>query len=122
MQTWDYRQLRVWARARDLAISIYRVTDGPRFRRDWALRDQMRRSAISVPSNVAEGVQRESSADCARFLQFSKGSLAELCTQVEIAAALGFLEADTARDLEAECEGIRRMLAALIARRTHPRR
>ena len=82
MEAWNYRRLLVWQLAHDLAIDVFSGTAGDAFKRDWSLRDQIRRSALSVPSNIAEGNQRGSDKDCVRFLFIAKGSLAEFSTQV----------------------------------------
>jgi four helix bundle protein len=83
------------------------------------LRDQIRRAAISVPSNIAEGNERGSDRDCARFFYFARGSLAELSTQADIACAIGLLDQQRAEDWMRECDQLGRMLAALIRRRLH---
>jgi four helix bundle protein len=119
MDTRDYRNLLVWKRARELAIDVCRITGQAVFRREWGFRDQMRRAAISVPSNIAEGNERGSDRDCARFLYFARGSLAELSTQVDIARAIGLLEEDVARRWIQECDELGRIVAALIRRRLH---
>lgn len=111
----NFRNLRVWVRARDLAVHVCRVTNEPSFRRDWSLRDQMRRAAVSVPSNIAEGNERRSGREAAQFLAVAKGSLAELATQLEIAQALDLIDWERSNALQGECGEIDRMLAALMA-------
>ena len=113
-----YTELLAWKRARSLAIDIFRVTREAAFRRDWALRDQLRRSALSVPSNIAEGNERGSDRDCTRFLYFARGSLAELCTQVDIAREVGMLEPQVAAKWMDECDQLGRMVMALIRHRS----
>ena len=120
MQNGAYRRLIVWRKARDLAVEIVRATASPSFRRDWALRDQMRRAAISVPSNIAEGNERGSPREMARFCHFAKGSVAELSTQVEIAAATDYVDIASAARWQAQCEELARMLASLIRVHTQP--
>src|ERR1044071_1889533 len=97
-----YRALTVWKRSRMLAIEVYRATQCG-FRGDWALRDQIRRAAVSVPSNIAEGAARGSDLDCVRFLWFARGSLAELATQVDIAEEIGLLDAPASQRWQKEC-------------------
>ena len=109
-----YRNLLVWQRSRRLAVDIYRITAGGTIARDWSLRDQMRRAAISVASNIAEGTERGSSADTTRFLWFAKGSLAELATQADIATAIGALDESVGRAVQLECYELGAMLKALI--------
>lgn len=115
MKTLGYRGLKVWQRARSLAIDVYRATGEPRFRNEWALRDQMRRSALSAPSNIAEGCGRQSPRDCARFYSIARGSLAELATQADIASSIGLLQPPMATAWEKECDELRSMLTHLIA-------
>ena len=112
-----YQDLFVWQRSRELAIAVYRMTASAPFRRDWALRDQMRRAAISVPSNIAEGNARGSSTDCVRFLVYARGSLAELATQTDIANAIGLLDAGSTAHWLSECDALARMLSCLIRAR-----
>jgi four helix bundle protein len=73
----DFRQLKVWAKSHELALSIYRVTnDFPREER-YGLTSQIRRSTTSIPTNIAEGCGRNTDADFARFLQMAMGSANE---------------------------------------------
>jgi four helix bundle protein len=117
MNAGDFRELEVWKKARNLAIEIYRLTsDGP-LAKDFGLRDQMRRSAVSVCSNIAEGNDRNSNKETARFLFIAKGSSAELMAQAEIALGVGYLGKADAERLIANCEEISRMLRGLIKHR-----
>ena len=114
MGTRAYHQLLVWRRGRALAIEVGREANSPAFRRDWSLRDQMRRAAIGVPSNIAEGNERGSDRDGARFFYYARGSLAELATQADIAQAIELLDKNLAAQWIAECDQLGRMLARLI--------
>jgi four helix bundle protein len=86
-----YRELRSWQAAKELAVLVYQATESGPLTRDFGLRDQIRRSAVSVPSNIAEGDERDSNRDSVRFLFIAKGPLAELRTQLEIARDIGAL-------------------------------
>src|SRR4051794_31082544 len=112
-----HRSLTVWTRSRRLAVQVFRATASSAFRGDWGLRDQMRRSAVSVPSNIAEGSQRGSNRDSIRFFYIARGSAAELSTQVDIAGEVGLLDADQAKVFVAECEDLGAMLMRLIEAR-----
>ena len=85
------------------------------FEKDWGLRDQIRRAAISIPSNIAEGYERDSFAEFKRFLRIAKGSCGELRTQLYIAQALGYLEKTTADQIVGECIEISSMISSLIS-------
>jgi four helix bundle protein len=116
-----FRNLRVWQIAKELAVTVYKTTDSGALARDFSLRDQMRRAAVSIPSNIAEGDERDSNRDSVRFLYIAKGSLAELRTQLEIARDVGVLPNENHLSLDIKCAEIGRMLGALIkARRPQP--
>lgn len=80
----SYRELEVWQKSKNLVINIYKITKYLPFEERFALTDQMRRAAISIPSNIAEGQQRLGLKEYIRFLYISKASTAELLTQLEI--------------------------------------
>jgi four helix bundle protein len=109
-----FRELKVWQKAKEVAVSIYAATKVDALARDYGLRDQMQRSSVSIPSNFAEGYARESDKDRCHFLIIAKGSCAELQTQVEIAKDTGLIGPGTARQLDEQCEEVSRMLAGLI--------
>lgn len=118
MRSKGFRQLQVWQRSKALAVLVYKVTDSGKIVQDFGLRDQMRRAAVSVCSNIAEGDERDSDRDSSRFFSIAKGSLAELITQIEIAGEIGYLAENTAAELINESEDIGRMLGALIRARS----
>jgi len=121
MGTKGYRELRVWQLAKDLAVTVYQVTESGPLARDYGLRDQLKSSAVSIPSNIAEGDERYTNKDSIRFLYIAKSSLAELRTQLEIARDVGSWKVETYTSLEAKCAELGRMLGALIkARATNP--
>ena len=113
----DFRDLEVWKKARQLAIVVYGLTaDGP-LGKDFGLRDQMRRATVSICSNIAEGNDRNSNKDAARFLFMAKGSSAELMSQTEIALGVGYLGKEEAERLIVSCDEISKMLRGLIKHR-----
>ena len=85
-----YRDLEVWQRAMDIVEAIYRETKSFPSSEIYGLTNQIRRAAVSIPSNIAEGHGR-SEREFARFLTIARGSLAELETQLELACRIGFL-------------------------------
>ena len=86
----SYRDLEVWSLGLDLVETIYRCTSEFPKNEIYGLAAQMRRAAVSIPSNIAEGQARSSSKEFLHFLSFSLGSLAELETQLELTARLGY--------------------------------
>jgi len=90
-----HERLLVWRDAMALVESIYRLTEAFPDAERFGLTAQMRRAAISVPSNIAEGAARRSTAEYLRYLSMARGSLSELDTQMQIAERLQFQAADT---------------------------
>ena len=91
----DHRDLIAWREAMSLVEIVYCDTENFPKDETFGLRAQIRRSAVSVPSNLAEGSGRNSSGELRQFIGFASGSLAELETQLELAVRLGFLNAST---------------------------
>ena len=87
----SYRDLKVWQKAIALTKTTYQITEDFPKREHYGLAQQMRRAAVSVASNIAEGAARQSDRDYAHFLVMARGSLAELTTQSIIAAENGFI-------------------------------
>ena len=113
-----FRDLKVWQRSKELAVLIYKLTQEGLFNRDYGFKDQIRRAAVSVPSNIAEGDERGSNKDAIRFFYFSKGSLAEIQTQLEIAYEIDYIDKKSLEDLEQKCQVIGKMLGSLIKARS----
>ncbi len=80
-----FEEIEVWQLSRKLVKDIYKITTEPAFSKDFGLKDQIRRCAVSIPSNIAEGYERKSNVEFIRFLYISKGSAGELRTQLYIA-------------------------------------
>lgn len=94
----SYRDLRVWQEGMDLVVRVYELTEKFPAKEVYGLASQMRRAAVSIPSNIAEGHTRESSKEYLYHLSVAQASLAELETQVEIAFRLGYCAGEQ-RDL-----------------------
>lgn len=105
--------LQVWTRSRQLAVDIYKIFNNCK---DFGFKDQITRAAISVPSNIAEGYERNSKKDFANFLRFARGSCAELRTQLYIGQDIGMIEKKAALRLQREALEISKMLQGLINR------
>ena len=87
-----FRDLVAWQKGMDLAQAVYQASRSMPGEEKFGLVMQMRRSAVSVPSNIAEGYARQSRVDYLRFLRIARGSLAELSTQVELSCRAGLME------------------------------
>ena len=85
MKITRFEGLECWQEATSLAIDIYKITSEGDFGKDYGLRDQLRRAAVSIASNIAEGKERETPSEFIRFLYIAKGSTGELKTQLYIA-------------------------------------
>jgi len=110
----SYRDLRVWREAMDLAESCYRLST--RFPRDeaYGLTTQVRRSAVSVPANIAEGYGRENTGSYVQFLKVAQGSLKELETHLMLAERVGVASAEATTPILAHCDDNGKMLNGLI--------
>jgi len=108
---YSYENLDVWKRSVDVAVKLYAVL---RNCRDQGIKDQMLRSAVSIPSNVAEGAERGSRKEFARFLRISKGSAAELRTQLHITGRACIVNARPCAEIQSEVAEISRMLQGLV--------
>ena len=111
----SYRDLDVWQRSVDLATRLYGTTQQFPQSEAYGLTNQMRRAAVSIASNIAEG-QVRSTLDYARFVTIARGSLAELETQLEIARRIGYLPQEDFDGLTEEMVIIGRQLNALLKR------
>lgn len=97
----------------DLAERVYALSADGKFARDFALRDQIHRSGISVPANIAEGFERGSRSEFHRFLSIAKGSCGETRTHIYLAKRLGYLDEPTATAALAEAEEVSRIISKL---------
>ena len=114
----DYRNLRVWQKAHELALATYSISACLQKPEAWPLRDQALRAAISIPSNIAEGAGRGTDPDFRRFLWHSLGSCNELEYDLLLARDLRFLSSEQHALLRQQLEDVRRMLTGLVQRLT----
>ena len=110
----NYRDLFVWQKGVDFVTEVYRVTKGLPVEERYGLQAQISRSAVSIPSNIAEGYGRKSTQDYLRFLQIANGSLFEFQTQLEIIKNLEYITHEHFNALYARSREIERMLKGLI--------
>jgi len=88
----NFEELPIWEEAKELAVQIYKMTQEGRLKRDYGLSDQIRRTAISISSNIAEGFDRSSRREFIRSLYIAKGSVSEVRSQLLICIELGYLD------------------------------
>jgi len=114
----NFKKLKIWNESMDLVSESYKITRSfPKFE-TYGLISQMNRCAVSIPSNIAEGEDLKSDAQAMRHFYYSRGSLAELNTQIIICQKIGYLDQNESNKLLSECEEISKMLNALIKYRT----
>lgn len=109
--TSDFEGLAVWQRSKLIAVEVCRASTSCK---DWGFRDQIMRSAVSVPSNIAEGAERNGAKEFINFLGIAKGSLGELRSQVMIGLELGYFGSELAQQWITETRELSRMLHGLI--------
>jgi four helix bundle protein len=110
-----HKDLEVWKKAIDMVTQVYRITNSFPKEELYALTNQIRRSAVSVPSNIAEGAGRSADKEFLQFLNYATGSLSELETQMIIAYNLGYINAEQKELVNELLATIFKMLAGLIA-------
>jgi four helix bundle protein len=112
----DFRQIRVWVKAHELTLEIYKITI--RFPREelYGLTSQLRRSSASIPANIAEGYGRGGNVELARFLQIGMGSAYEVEYHALLARDLNLIETKNYQKLQNQIVEVKRMLAALLVK------
>jgi four helix bundle protein len=110
----NYKELKVWQKSYQLCLRIYRATDVFPKNEGFGLTSQMRRSALSIPSNVAEGYGRKTTPEYLRFLSIAYGSTCELETQLLLSGDLGYLDKENLSGLQRDIREVERMMKALI--------
>jgi four helix bundle protein len=109
-----FTKLKVWRKARDLSLSTYSLTSGMPASERYGLVSQMRKAAVSIAANIAEGAGRSTRGDFRRFLHIASGSAAELQSHVLLARDLGFLSQEQFCTLLVQTEEVKRMLGGLL--------
>lgn len=119
-----FEDIEAWKAARELAGAIYRVSGEGAFARDYGLRDQIRRAAVSALSNIAEGFERDSDREFRRFLVIAKGSAGEVRAQLYVALDAGLISRAQFDDLTQQARALSRMISGFVkylaAGETHP--
>lgn len=108
-----FEDLIVWQKAHELAVRLYRTTNREPFCRDFGLRDQIQRAAVSVMSNVAEGFERYSRSEFKQFLSVARGSVAEVRSQLHLARSLEYVSGEDFDTIYVLCKDISNLIGAL---------
>jgi len=111
-----HKKLDVWKLAMELVTEVYRATEAFPKEERYSLTDQVRRAAVSTPSNIAEGAARQTRREFANFLHAAQGSLSELDTLLELSRRLEYLAEKQWTELDSRMERIDRMISGLIRR------
>lgn len=110
----NFKELKVWQKSYQLCLEIYKVTKAFPKNEEFGLTSQMRRAAVSIPSNIAEGYGRKTTPEYIRFLYIAYGSICELETQVLMSGDLGYLIQHSLPKFTDNINEVERMLKALI--------
>jgi len=109
-----HQSLEVWKQSVEFAEKIYRLTASFPKNEEYGLKSQLRRAAVSIPSNIAEGAARQTKKEFVQFLYMAAGSASEVDTQLEIAFRLGYIDEHDRGSVGMDLENISRMLSGLI--------
>jgi four helix bundle protein len=112
----SYKDLIVWQKSMDLTESVYRISEKLPSKENYGLISQMRRAAVSIPSNIAEGYGRQSTGSYAQFLSIARGSLLELETQIELCIRLKYINQIDSEKIINDIIEISKMLTTLISK------
>ena len=109
-----FEDLEVWIAAKDASVMIYKITENESLRKDFGLKDQIRRASISVISNIAEGFERNGNKECIQFLSIAKGSAGEVRAQLYIIKELNFINEEEFVLLYEKVTQVSKMLSGFI--------
>jgi len=110
-----FEEIEVWKVSMELSSDIYKFTNTELFSKDFGLKDQIRRSAVSIPSNISEGYERDSKNQFVYFLVIAKGSCGELRTQLKIARMLNYINEEEYITINDKCVSVSKQLAGFIS-------
>lgn len=110
-----FEDIKAWQKARELSVRVYRLSGEKEFSRDFELRGQIRRSATSIMSNIAEGQGRRTDRDFAHFLNISLGSLAETKSHMYLALDLGYVSETSFHEIYERLDEIGKMVFSLVS-------
>jgi four helix bundle protein len=110
----NFKDLKIWQKGIELVKVIYQITNSFPPHESYGMVNQMRRSSVSIPSNIAEGFMRKHNKEYKQFLYIALGSLAELETQIIISEQLGFLKNEKSKIIQSDMNELNKMITALI--------
>ena len=110
----SFEEIQAWQKSKAIALDVYKITNDKPFKNDFDLSRQMRRCAISISSNIAEGFERQTTKEFIQFLFIAKGSCGELRSQIHIAFELKYIEDKIKNQLLEECDYTSKMISKLI--------
>lgn len=109
-----FEEIECWRSALLITKKIYDLTSNPKFSRDWFLKDQVRRSIVSVSSNIVEGFERQNNNEFIRFLKIAKGSAGEARNQIYIAKIVDYISEEETKDIVKELENLSKQIGSFI--------
>ena len=110
----QFEDLDIWQKARELTQLIYQISSDSSFAKDFGLKDQIRRSSVSILSNIAEGFERGSNKEFIQFLSYAKGSCGELRAQLFVAIDQGYIDNEVFKNISDKALDISRMISGFI--------
>ncbi len=110
----NFKKLKVLHEAKDLAVIMYKLTDTGNFKKDFGFRDQIKRTSVSIPSNIAEGDSLDTDKQSIRHFYIARGSTAELRIQLLISFEVGYITRETFKKLDSDYDNLSAMLTNLI--------
>ena len=114
MKIEKFEDIKAWQIARELVKEVYRTTSRDKFAKDFGLKDQIRRAAVSIMSNISEGFERISDKEFIQFLNYARGSSAEVKSQLYIALDLGYIDDNPFKNLYDKCTDISKLIMGFI--------
>jgi len=115
MKYTSFDELPVWRDAVEIGKEIYLLTNTGKFEKDYTLKDQIRRAAISISSNIAEGFERSNNNEFIRFLLIAKGSVGEVRSQLYFAFILGYIDKDVFNNFNSKLEVLAKQIGSFIS-------
>jgi four helix bundle protein len=108
-----FEDVEVYKLSKEICLSVFRLSN-EKFNKNYGFKDQIQRAAVSVMNNIAEGFERETRKEFIRFLYYSKGSVGEVRSMLNIAVELGYLAHDEYEELKSKCENVSKQLSNFI--------